>query len=254
MTFVLLDDKFANHPKTLQAGNEAVGVWARMLAYCGEHLTDGHVPAAAARQIAGKPKPLLVLVKVGYLEVDDAGDFRIHNYLKWNPSAEEVAQRKADIAAKRAASGRKGGQQSAAKRQATRQANQANIPANEQQRGQQNASNEASKIQPPYPYPSSPNGEGGAASEPQKPSPLTEAIEILKSHGLKRDVVASIKDIWPTRESLPDALRCVLDTAPSTITAGYVVSQIRKLADAPEVLEDYRRQKTVRRPVAQEWG
>ena len=44
MTWVKLDDGFNSHPKILQAGNGAAGLFARAMSFSGQHLTDGFVP------------------------------------------------------------------------------------------------------------------------------------------------------------------------------------------------------------------
>ncbi|MGL4809985.1 MAG: hypothetical protein ACRC4O_14665 [Giesbergeria sp.] len=255
MSWVRLDDQIAMHPKVLAAGDAAFGGWVRLLAYCAAYLTDGAVPVVVATAMVGS-ETIDKLVAAGLMDQSPEGLLSIHGYLDWNPPASEVREKRAAAAVAKSEAGRRGGlasgetraKQKRSRIEAETQAETKQEPSRNEAEAQ--AKTKRNEAPSPFPYR---EGEGDAG-QTEKPSPLTEAIEILKSHGLKRDVVASIKDIWPSRESLPDALRCVLDTAPSTITAGYVVSQIRKLADAPEVLEDYRRQKTVRRPVAQEWG
>lgn len=256
MSWVRLDDQIAMHPKVLAAGDAAFGGWVRLLAYCAAYLTDGAVPVVVATAMVGSDT-IDKLVAAGLLDQSPEGLLSIHGYLDWNPPASEVREKRR-VEAERKAAGRntQKNNRAAVRELSARTPGGQTSDSARTTGGTPSGIREESARNPVVPSPSpSPYGEGeNAAGQTEKPSPLTEAIEILKIHGLKRDVVASIKDIWPSRESLPDALRCVLDTAPSTITAGYVVSQIRKLADAPEVLEDYRRQKTVRRPVAQEWG
>jgi len=91
---VRIDDKLTFHPKVVQAGNEAVGAWVRMLAYAGAHLTDGRIPAAIARSLATE-KQLATLLTARMLDrTEDAADYQIHDYLDWNPPAAEVKQRR----------------------------------------------------------------------------------------------------------------------------------------------------------------
>jgi hypothetical protein len=53
MTWARFDDGWWIHPKTLEAGNAAAGVLARMVGYCCARLTDGVVPKPVAAMIAG---------------------------------------------------------------------------------------------------------------------------------------------------------------------------------------------------------
>lgn len=95
MPWVKLDDKFWADPRIEEAGNEAAGAFARMLSYCGDHLTDGKVTAAKARYIA-KPKVVERLAEFGFLVKRGEG-WLIPDYLDFNPSREQVlAKREAD--------------------------------------------------------------------------------------------------------------------------------------------------------------
>lgn len=95
MSWVRFDDATAFHPKLVAAGNECTGAWVRMTCWSAAHLTDGAVPLAVAALIAG-PKVLARLCGAGLLEQEGA-DYRIHDYLKYNASAEQVrAKRSAD--------------------------------------------------------------------------------------------------------------------------------------------------------------
>jgi hypothetical protein len=88
MTWLKLDDGFYDHPKVLQAGNEAVGVFCRGLSYCGKQLTDGFIPKGIARSL-GKPKAIAALMAAGLWEEIEGG-YQVHDFLDFNPSAAEV--------------------------------------------------------------------------------------------------------------------------------------------------------------------
>lgn len=102
MPFILLDDGFWDHPKTLAAGNEAAGAYARALSWAGGHPTDGHVPLPIWEAICGRraPKVLAVLHEVGFLDDCDYGPehgrnhgqncARIHDFTDINRTASEV--------------------------------------------------------------------------------------------------------------------------------------------------------------------
>lgn len=106
MTWVKLDDKFWANPKVQKVGNEAAGAYARMLSYCGDHLTDGIVTDATARFIT-RPKVIETLAEFGFL-LPHGEDWRIPEFLDFNPPRSDVeAMRKA-----RSEAGRRGGQKS----------------------------------------------------------------------------------------------------------------------------------------------
>lgn len=93
VTWTKLDDSFWSHPKVTKAGNEAAGAYARMLSYCGKHLTDGKVPAEIAQFIA-RPKVIEQLQVFSFI-IENGSGFLIPDYLEFNPSKEQVlAERK----------------------------------------------------------------------------------------------------------------------------------------------------------------
>ena len=95
MTWTKLDDGFWSEPRILAVGNEAAGVFARILSYCGRHETDGAVPEEVARFI-GRTKKLDELVGVGLLEKLDNG-YLVPDFLRFNPSRAQLeAKREAD--------------------------------------------------------------------------------------------------------------------------------------------------------------
>lgn len=143
MSWVKLDDQFHSHPKVIAAGNEAAGVYARSLAYCGAYYTDGFVSRKQATTFA----PTRVLKKVtqaGFWEEVEPGETRtvtgrrdsgnrplpdvtvtfsyygffIDDFLHHNPTREEADEARA----KRRAAGSKGGSSSQANAQADAQA------------------------------------------------------------------------------------------------------------------------------------
>lgn len=88
-----LDDNFHAHPRTLQAGFDANGLYARALSYCAGYLTDGFVPTEwvdgqGARKLANK------LVETGFLDQLDNG-YMVVGYLDHNPSREEIEAERA---------------------------------------------------------------------------------------------------------------------------------------------------------------
>jgi len=96
MTWFRLDEKGCFHPKVVRAGNEAYGAWTRAGQWSSEHLTDGVIPPDVARAI-GPRRLWKRLVDVGLCEKIDEKVFakgtspiEMHDFLDYNPSAEEV--------------------------------------------------------------------------------------------------------------------------------------------------------------------
>lgn len=88
MPWARLDDNFHAHPRTLQSGLEANGLFARAISYCANYLTDGYLPSEWAEAQGGK-KPVQKLVDAGLLEEIEGG-YRVIGYLDRNPSREQV--------------------------------------------------------------------------------------------------------------------------------------------------------------------
>jgi hypothetical protein len=95
VTWTKLDDQFWSNPKVEEVGNEAAGAYARMLSYCGAHLTDGKITDGTARYIA-KPKVIDRLAEFGFIVKNGRG-WVIPDFLEFNPSKQKViAKREAD--------------------------------------------------------------------------------------------------------------------------------------------------------------
>lgn len=123
MPWVKLDDGFLTNPKVLAAGKDGRALIIAGLLFCARELTNGLIVDGAAPLIAGgadvKLKPTAArLVELGVWHRENhtcprcapcpTGHYLVHDYLDWQPSAEdELAKRKA-ISEKRAAAGRKG--------------------------------------------------------------------------------------------------------------------------------------------------
>jgi hypothetical protein len=117
VTWVRLDDHFADHPKILGLSDGAYRAFVDGLCYASRYLTDGHIPTAAVKTITRhKLRPVAELIEAGLWEQNGSGVI-VHDYLEFQPSRSTVeANRKA-----RSTAGRKGGLRSGeAKRQAKR--------------------------------------------------------------------------------------------------------------------------------------
>ncbi len=99
MAWFKLDDQIAFDGKVVEAGNEAFGAWCRAGAWSSAHLTEGFIPDHVAKTIA-PPRVWRKLAEArggknsGLVERSDGG-WTIHDFLQWNPSAEEVRQTRA---------------------------------------------------------------------------------------------------------------------------------------------------------------
>lgn len=110
MSWIRLDDGFADHPKVLAAGPLATVLYVRGLCYASRHTTDGFIPTGAVPALAVGLDPAGPedLVRVGLWEKTEGG-YTIHDFLKYNFSkAEIVAARE-----KKREAGRAGGLASA---------------------------------------------------------------------------------------------------------------------------------------------
>lgn len=97
MTWVKLDDGFPEHPKVLAAGVEASWFYVCGLAYCKRQLTDGLIPGAVLSRLSSCSRPVLLankLVSVGLWE-REGDNFRVHDYLQENDTAEQVKAKRA---------------------------------------------------------------------------------------------------------------------------------------------------------------
>ena len=150
MSWARFDDDLPFNPKIVSAGNEAVGAWVRMICWSAGHGTNGRVRRSVALLIAGGEKKLASLVKSGLLDIN-GNDFVVHDFLDFNPSAEEVEAARAA----RSEAGKRGGIRSGEARRRKRAAK-----TNQEQSG-----NEASAS-----FEGSKNEANAQASEKQKRS------------------------------------------------------------------------------------
>jgi|JI9StandDraft_1071089.scaffolds.fasta_scaffold44891_3 hypothetical protein len=100
MTWVKLDDGFADHPKVIDAGPLASWLFVCGLAYCSRQLTDGFIPTGQVRRLADVERPdelVNTLIRVGMWQKVDGG-YQVHDYLDYQPSADEVKRKRGEAA------------------------------------------------------------------------------------------------------------------------------------------------------------
>ena len=107
MAWVKVDDSFYDHPKFLTLPPGAVGLWITGLAWSNRNLSDGLVPFAALTRLGYDRETAEHLEHVGLWELGPDG-WIIHDYLSFQPSADDVRHRAERIATVRAEAGRKG--------------------------------------------------------------------------------------------------------------------------------------------------
>ena len=65
MPWFKVDDSFWGHPKRVACPPAALGLWVTAGSWCGQQLTDGHVPKHMLSVLGGKPKDAAALVSAG---------------------------------------------------------------------------------------------------------------------------------------------------------------------------------------------
>lgn len=94
--FISVETDFFDHPKTLAIGPQLAFAVLASWAYCHKQLTDGVLPAQAAKQILPLKRDRDRLVKHGWWE-ETRGGYAVHDYLKHQPSR-VLMRRKSDAA------------------------------------------------------------------------------------------------------------------------------------------------------------
>jgi hypothetical protein len=114
MPWIRLDDQIAHHPKFTAAGAVASWLWVCGQSYCARYLTDGFIPSSVLPTLGNVPTPAKhagMLVSVGLWDKAPGG-YHVHDYHVYQPTKEEVTQRRDE----RREAGRRGGIKGAAKR------------------------------------------------------------------------------------------------------------------------------------------
>lgn len=110
MPWARVDDELFHHPKVRRAWRcrPALGLHLMALSYCMKHGTEGLIHSEFVEDQLPDPgersNVTAALVDCGLWE-QDASDWRIHDFLRFNPSNQQIAERR-DADAKRKASSR----------------------------------------------------------------------------------------------------------------------------------------------------
>ncbi len=100
MVWLRLEDNMLDHPKWRRAirlaGDDALGVWIRLVSWCSRNLTDGAIPADMVEEVAetkgdrGRRRALEALISSSLVARDEHGACTIVDYLERNPSRSDV--------------------------------------------------------------------------------------------------------------------------------------------------------------------
>ena len=99
MSWVRLDDQFANHAKIMSVSSDAFRLHVTAMCWSSSQLTDGTVPVAATRQLGwfcgNLYETIAELETAGLWDVSPGG-WVIHDYLEYNPSREQVTKERTE--------------------------------------------------------------------------------------------------------------------------------------------------------------
>jgi hypothetical protein len=87
--WIVIHDGMPDHPKVEDLSDKAFRALVRLWCYCGQHLTDGVVKAAALKRRAS-PAVQRELVAAELIEERPDGSVEMHDYLDWQRSSAEV--------------------------------------------------------------------------------------------------------------------------------------------------------------------
>lgn len=89
MVWFRVDDNLAFHPKVLQAGNAALGLWVRAGSWCAQQLNDGVVPREIVAALGGNEFVADDLVAAGLWHAHPKG-YEFHEWHERQPTRESV--------------------------------------------------------------------------------------------------------------------------------------------------------------------
>jgi hypothetical protein len=155
VTWVKLDDGFADHPKIAGLDDRSFRLFVWCLCYSARHLTDGFVADRVLRRCPYGTRAARREVTLGHLAGTDLierveGGIQIHDFLVYNPNRASVLENR----------------QRAAERKRRSRA---------KQKSQRHGVTKPGRVTPvtAHPTPSPKKGEGGGALEARRPPPET---------------------------------------------------------------------------------
>lgn len=104
MAWARIDDGFYDHPKVIQLAEKqpAAGfLHVRAIAYCSKHLTDGLISKSMVASLVpvqrDRDEQIAALFETGlWFQNEETGPdhYGIHHYLDYQPSKDEVAEKR----------------------------------------------------------------------------------------------------------------------------------------------------------------
>jgi hypothetical protein len=93
VTWFKVDDGLAFHPKAINAGLSALGLWVRAGAWCAANLTDGALPRHMIGTLGAQLRDAKRLVSAGlWCETEDG--YQFHEWDRWQPTKAQVTAKR----------------------------------------------------------------------------------------------------------------------------------------------------------------
>lgn len=109
MPWANFDDAFTEHPKIDALTDAAFRLHVAGICYSNRHLTDGYIDAnRIARLVPRYKRSALQELMHGGLWLPADGGYRIHDYLDWNRSKQQIEQERERIRRVRSEAGKAG--------------------------------------------------------------------------------------------------------------------------------------------------
>lgn len=103
MAWIRLSDDYTDHPKFAKLSDGAFRLWHQAMGFCRKFQTDGEIPltnvrsftAYTAKRMGELVTPWRVDAQPLWHVIEGIG-IRVHDYLEWNPSKDEVTEQRQD--------------------------------------------------------------------------------------------------------------------------------------------------------------
>lgn len=113
MTWFKVDDGLFSSRKVLMIPrsmrNVCLGAWVQAGAWSSKELTDGHIPAFVLEELGGIPEVRDELIRVGLWLSDGAEGAHFHDWAQYQPTREQVLEKRENTQKARSDAGRVGG-------------------------------------------------------------------------------------------------------------------------------------------------
>ncbi len=93
MSWLRLDDQYADHPKLLELAERDRWRWTTLLVHVARYRLNGHVTDSALRACRITPKLRAQLLDVGLLDTDAHGALTVHDWNDYNVSKRDSTNR-----------------------------------------------------------------------------------------------------------------------------------------------------------------